>query len=77
MTTPIVGVLAAATRDHLLLDALLHKSLCRKDPDGRVVCELYKGSTSIDDIFTTWENSHRQCSLCAKRLKKRQKEERD
>ena len=68
---PIVGILAAATKDHLLIEVALHIALCGKNPKGKVLCEHYKDGASIDSVLTMWEQSTRQCSWCAKRFKKR------
>ena len=74
MNDNIVGVLAAATRDHILLDGLpLHITLCDKNPNGGVICEV-KGNMSLDDVMKVWDQSTRQCSWCAKKLAKRQRE---
>lgn len=71
--TPIVGVLAGQTVDHLLIDVPLHVALCGKSPRGKVLCELHEGGTSVDDMLTLWERSFRQCSWCAKKWEKRQR----
>lgn len=70
---PIVGVLAASTRDHLLLDALLHITLCDRNPDGRVVCEV--AAIGRHETMKVWNQSNRQCSRCAKRWEKMQRKE--
>jgi len=73
---PIVGVLAAATRDHLLIDVQLHITLCDRSPKGKVLCErdARKSLASVLNVFNTWERSTRKCKWCVKKREKRQAE---
>lgn len=72
---PIVGVLAAATRDHLLIDVPLHIALCGKNPKGRVIFEAVGGRGSSGYVLRVWNESNRQCSWCVKKLAKIQRKD--
>jgi len=72
----VVGVLAGATADHLLVDLQLHQTLCYKHIRGRTVCEVYaKSPVDHDHILSVWERSFRQCKLCNKGLTKWREEQ--
>jgi len=69
--SPIVGVLAGTTVDHLLVDVTfyeLHETLCGHDIRGRIIYEIDNPQTlsSIDKAVKVWEQSTRQCKRCAK-----------
>lgn len=77
MNDSIVGVLAAATRDHLLIDVPLHIALCGKNPKGKIICEIdtNRPLSSMDEVFNVWHQSTRQCSWCVKKLEKRNRKD--
>lgn len=72
MNDNIVGVFAGTTTDHLLVDVVLHETLCGNYIRGRVIFEAAGGRGSLEYIMKVWTQSTRQCSWCAKKLAKRQ-----
>ena len=74
MTNPIVGVIAGYTKDHLLVEVVLHETLCGKYIRGRVVFEAAGDRGSSGYVLRVWEESTRQCSWCVRKLKKMQAE---
>lgn len=75
MKEAIVGIISGSTKDHLLVEVVLHETLCGNYIKGKVLFEAAGGRGSLGYVLRVWNESNRQCKWCVKKLAKMQRKD--